>query len=204
MADKAGKADRRLLRHTHAQYVALRDNEDRLIGERFTALLFASSFLAVVWATGDSLGLWGRLAVAALGLIITLLIWRMNFRGAQAAEDWRSLAIEEEKELYGHHPCHADLSSGPYGRRVAKDQDRGDASCWEKIIRKPLEVLSFQHTDFGRTNIVTAWFVPLVLVLWWTFAMVYTFHHEFKVTHAHEVTDSVGSEADQTTPNHPN
>ena len=165
--------------HTHAQYVALRDNEDRLIGERFTALLFASSFLAVVWATGDSLDLWGRLAVAALGLVVTLLIWRMNFRGAQAAEDWRSLAIEEEEHLYGQHPHNANLSNGPYGRRIAEDWSRGEASCWEKIIRKPLEILSFQHTDFGRTNIVTAWFVPLILTFWWVFAVVYTCIHEW-------------------------
>ena len=187
---------KKLRRHTHAQYVSLRNNEDRLLGERFTVLLLAASFLGVVWGTADSIDLWGRLAVASTGLVITLLIWRMNFRGAQAADDWRRLAIEEEKELYGPHPNKADLSNGPYGLRVAKDRKRS-----RSIIELGLRFLGWP--GLGRTNALSAFWIPLILAAWWGFAIWYTVHHDFDVAHSHEVTDSTDSEAAQTTPNHP-
>ena len=201
MAKKAKKKLRkhakRLRRHTHAQYVALRNNEDRLIGERFTALLFASSFLAVVWATGDSIGEWGRLAVAFFGLVVTILIWRMNFRSAQAADDWRSLAIEEERRIYfAWYSAKIDFSGGPYGLRMEKDQKRG-RSTLERAWRR------LRWPGLGHTNVLSAFFVPIILAFWWIFAIVYTFHHEFETVHRHEVTDSIDNEADQTTPNHP-
>lgn len=183
MAKKAKKKLRKrtqaLRRHTHAQYVALRNNEDRLIGERFTALLFASSFLAVVWATGDSIGVWGRLAVASFGLVVTILIWRMNFRSAQAAENWRNLANEEEKLIYGRK---AEFSKGPYGRRMELDERQG-RSCVERVWR------ILRWPGLGRTNGLSAFFVPMILTFWWTFAIVYTSFHDFEVPHIHKVVD---------------
>ena len=165
-------AKKKLRMHTHAQYVALRDNEDRLIGERFTALLFASSFLAVVWGTADSIGVWGRLGVAALGLVITLLIWRMNYRGAEAAQDWRRHAIALERRLYGRHPRNKRFSKGPYGLRMVEDGERRHSTierAW-RLLRWP---------GLGGTNALSAFYVPLTLVCWWIFAILYSFSHDW-------------------------
>lgn len=150
--------------HTHAQYVALRNNEDRLIGERFTALLFASSFLAVVWSSADSIGWEGRLIIALLGLFLTLLIWRMNFRSAEAAQDWRALANEEEKLLYGSEHDGSGHSKGPYGLRMTKDDKRADSEM-ERLFHK------LDRPGMGSTNVISAFWVPVLLYHWWLVAI---------------------------------
>ena len=163
------KKDRK---HTHNVYVGLRNNEDRIIGERTIALVFASGFLALVWAARSDIDWEGQLSVALLGLLVTVLMWRMNFRSAQAAQDWWILAIKEEKRLYGHHPEHKDLSVGPYGLRQALDRNRNQSSCLEQFIRGVIVFFSLGRRDFGHANLVNAWCVPLVLTSWWTFAVV--------------------------------
>ena len=165
------KKDRK---HTHNVYVDLHNNEDRIIGERTIALVFASGFLALVWTTRSEIDWGGQLSVALLGLLVTLLMWRTNFRGAEAARDWREFAIKVEKRLYGRHPVHKDLSVGPYGRRQARDRDRNSTSCWERFIRRVFTILSVGDKGMGPTNIVNAWCVPFVLAIWWIFAIVYT------------------------------
>ena len=168
------KLSRKLQRHTHAQYVALRNNEDRLLSDRFIALIFASSFLAVVWATGDQIGIWGRLSVASIGLLVTLGMWWVTLRAARAGEDWRRLAILEEQWIYGPYIPNAKLSMGPYGLRQVEDQASG-----RSVLKRSLYKLLFlfgmlDKLGLGRTNIVSAFWIPLFLAAWWTFAIVYT------------------------------
>ena len=168
----AGMERRKHRKHTHNVYVDLHNNEDRIIGDRTIALVFASGFLALVWASRSEIDWEGQISVALLGLFVTLLMWRTNIRGAQAVQDWRYLANEEEKRLYGCHPDHDDLSNGPYGLRQARDRDRNQSSCWERFIRSVIIVISLGHRDLGHSNLVNSWLVPFVLALWWVFAIV--------------------------------
>lgn len=205
MAKKAKKANKKLQMHTLAQYVALSNNEDRLIGERSIALVFAASFLAVVWAADGPFGLEVRLAVAILGLLVTLMLWRVIFRGAQAAQDWRDFAIKEEKQLYfGRYVWKPALSLGPYGLRTERDENRNRGPIDQLLYGRRRPYGCRKRPVLGRTNVWSALLIPLILVFWWIFAIAYTVHHDFEVTHTHEVTDSVESEVDQTTPDHPN
>ena len=182
MANK--RVSGRLRRHTHAQYVALHSNEDRLLAERFIALIFAASFMAVVWAAGN-FGLEGRLSVATVGLIVTVGMWWVTFRAAQSAEDWRRLAIEEEQQIYD---CDDDmeLSNGPFGRKLAGNPNP-DTSTLTQVLDDALSQLLYlggalSGIRLGRTNIVSALWIPLALVGWWAFAIYYSCSQDWPVS----------------------
>ena len=196
----ANKTKKKLRRYTLTQYVALHNNENRLLSERSIALVFLSSFLSVVWVVDSPIGWEVRLAAAFLGLLVTLMLWRVIFRSAQAAEDLRSLAIEEEKLIYfGWDPARTEFLAGTYRLRRERDLER-EHSTLERIFR------SFGRPGLGDTNVWSAFWIPLILTFWWLFAIAYTFYHDWDVVPTHvevEVNVSVDNEADQTPPDHP-
>ena len=171
--------DRRdFLLHTHAQYVLLRNNEDSLIATRLVALLVMTSFLTVGWVSAgeaEGRGFEIRLALSILGAILTWSIGYLIKVAAVAANTWRELAVDVERDLYEEiERDGARKPGGPYGQKLLWDTFYPPDTKSNRVKRFVLWGL-----ELGRPNNIIGTVIPRTLLAFWMFAFAITLVIEF-------------------------
>lgn len=160
----------RLLSQSLGTLVTLMNHADHLIAQRFYALLFVTSFLAVAWVSADGGSAeWVRPTIAIGAILLTALVWRINYVAVDTLSHYRSLAVSVERSLFGEHPgdpC-VDFSVEPLGLHrfaVEKKPPFGPRS-------RLTDHLLHGHRRLGAPNTVMGRLVPIVLVLLWSLAL---------------------------------